>query len=206
MPVFEYRALDKNGKRVKGIIDADSAFTARNKLRNSDIYPVDLKETSSRLKVQASGQISLASMLRSIKQSELSTMTRQLATLMGAGISLVTSLELLITQESNPLLKKILAQIKESVNEGNSLAYSLSQHPKYFSPIYINMVKAGEASGSLDVVLERLAEFSEMPIKPKTHTARINHEAACVGSTEKPGKSTAYVTPFSIQDRTFKMQ
>jgi general secretion pathway protein F len=161
MPVYEYRALDKNGKRVKGIIDADSALTARNKLRSSDIYPVDLKETSSRPKVQASGQISLASMLRSVKQSQLSTMTRQLATLMGAGISLVASLELLITQESNPVLKKTLAQIKESVNEGNSLAYSLSQHSKYFSPIYINMVKAGEASGSLDVVLERLAEFSE---------------------------------------------
>ena len=64
-------------------------------------------------------------------------------------------------QVNNPLLKKILAQIKESVNEGNSLAHSLSQHPKLFSQIYVNMVRAGEASGTLDLVLERLSEFSE---------------------------------------------
>lgn len=66
-----------------------------------------------------------------------------------------------MSQTSNPLLKKITAQIKESVNEGNSLAFSLSQHPRVFSPLYINMVRAGEASGSLDVVLARLAEFTE---------------------------------------------
>jgi general secretion pathway protein F len=80
---------------------------------------------------------------------------------MGAGISLVSSLEGLISQITNPSLKKILAHIKESVNEGNSLAFALSQHPKHFSQIYINMVRAGEASGSLDLVLGRLAEFSE---------------------------------------------
>lgn len=161
MPVYEYRALDKKGKHVKGIIDADSAVTARNKLRSSGIYPTDLKETSSRPKAQVSGQVNLSSIFRTIKPTELSTMTRQMATLMEAGISLIASLELLITQQANPALKKMLAQIKESVNEGNSLADSLSQHPKYFTSIYINMVKAGEASGSLDVVLERLADFSE---------------------------------------------
>lgn len=161
MPVYEYKALDKKGKHVKGIIDADSAVTARNKLRSTDMYPVDLKETSAKPRVHTPGHISLAFLFRSVKQRELSTMTRQLATLMGAGISLVASFDLLITQESNPVLKKILAQIKESVNEGNSLAFSLSEHSRYFSPIYINMVKAGEASGSLDVVLERLAEFGE---------------------------------------------
>jgi general secretion pathway protein F len=81
--------------------------------------------------------------------------------LLGAGVTLVSSLEALISQITNPLLKKIMAQIKESVNEGNSLAFSLSQHPKVFSEVYINMVRAGEASGSLDLVLDRLAEFSE---------------------------------------------
>ena len=161
MPVFEYTALDSKGKTTKGIIDADSPFSARSKLRSSQLFPVKLKESSSRIKSQPAGGTSLNTLLRRIKASEISTMTRQLATLMGAGIQLVASLELLITQEVNPLLKKILAQIKESVNEGNSLASSLSQHAKYFSQIYINMVTAGEASGSLDLVLERLAEFSE---------------------------------------------
>jgi general secretion pathway protein F len=80
---------------------------------------------------------------------------------LGAGVTLVASLEALIAQVTNPAFKKIMAQIKESVNEGNSLADSLSQHPKVFSQIYINMVRAGEASGSLDLVLDRLAEYSE---------------------------------------------
>lgn len=161
MPVYEYKALDKKGKRTKGIIDADSPLSARNKLRKSYLFPVEIMESSSRVRKQQTENISLPSLFRRIKQSEVSAMTRQLSTLMGAGIPLVSSLELLITQEANPLLKKILAQIKESVNEGNSLASSLSIHTRYFSPIYINMVESGEASGSLDLVLERLAEFSE---------------------------------------------
>lgn len=161
MPVYEYTALDSRGKKTKGIIDADSPLTARNKLRGSDLFPVKIRESSSRVKSQPAGTTSIKTLLRRIKASEISTITRQLATLMSAGIPLVASLELLITQEVNPLLKKVLAQTKESVNEGNSLASSLKHHSKYFSQIYINMVTAGEASGSLDLVLERLAEFSE---------------------------------------------
>jgi general secretion pathway protein F len=88
-------------------------------------------------------------------------MTRQLSILLEAGITLVSSLDTLIAQITDPLLKKIMSEIKESVNEGNTLASSLSQHPKQFSQIYVNMVRAGEASGSLDLVLNRLAEFSE---------------------------------------------
>jgi len=161
MPVYEYSALDEKGKTTKGIIDADNPLSARNKLRSSRLFPVKIKESSSRIKSQPTGGTSLSTLLRRIRASEISTMTRQMATLMGAGITLVASLDLLITQEVNPLLKKILAQIKESVNEGNSLASSLSEHSKHFSQIYINMVTAGEASGSLDLVLERLADFSE---------------------------------------------
>ncbi len=161
MPVYEYSALDSKGKQTKGIIDADSPLSARNKLRGSDLFPVNIKESSSHIKTQHTGTTSINTLLRRIKASDISTITRQLATLMSAGIPLVASLELLVTQEVNPLLKKVLAQTKESVNEGNSFASSLKQHSKYFSQIYINMVTAGEASGSLDLVLERLAEFSE---------------------------------------------
>jgi len=161
MPVYEYKALNRAGKRLKGIVDADSAMAARHKLRDLKVFPVALEETSSKPRSLPSGQISVSSIFRRVKPVELSAMTRQLATLMGAGISLVSSLEALIAQITNPLLKKIMAHIKESVNEGNSLAFSLSQHPKQFSEVYINMVRAGEASGSLDLVLGRLAEFSE---------------------------------------------
>ena len=161
MPVYEYTALNSTGKRLKGIVDADSVVAARHKLRESNIFPIGIEETSSKPKGLPSGQVSFASLFRRIRPAELSAVTRQLATLMGAGISLVSSLEGLISQITNPSLKKILAHIKESVNEGNSFAFALSQHPKLFSQIYINMVRAGEASGSLDLVLRRLAEFSE---------------------------------------------
>jgi general secretion pathway protein F len=161
MPVYEYRALDGAGKSVNGIVDADSAVVARQRLRGSGIFPVEVKETSARPKDAPSAPPSISTLLKRVKQGELSATTRQLSILVGAGIPLVASLDALISQITNPLLKKIMAQVKESVNEGNSLAFSLSQHPKVFSQIYVNMVRAGEASGSLDLVLDRLADFSE---------------------------------------------
>ncbi len=161
MPVYEYRAFDQAGKSTSGIIDADNAVGARQKLRGSGIFPVDVKETSSRHKTAVSSQPTIRTLFQRVKSGELSVMTRQLSILLNAGVTLVTSLDTLISQMSNPVLKKIMAQVKESVNEGNSLAFALTQHPKIFSQIYVNMVRAGEASGSLDLVLERLADFSE---------------------------------------------
>ena len=161
MPVYEYTALDRSGKSVNGIVDADSAVTARQKLRGSEIFPVEIKETSSKPKDLRSRQISVSALLKRIKPGEISVATRQLSTLLGAGVPLVASLDALVLQIVNPPLKKTMAEIKESVNEGNSLAYALSQHSRIFSNIYINMVRAGEASGSLDVVLDRLADLGE---------------------------------------------
>jgi general secretion pathway protein F len=161
MPVYEYTALDKGGKSLNGIIDADSAMAARHKLRGTGIYPVDVKETFARPRDQTSAPTSFSSLFRGVKAAELSATTRQLAILLAAGVPLVSALEGMIGQIENSTFKRILAQVKESVNEGNSLAFSLAQHPKIFSQIYVNMVRAGEASGSLDVVLDRLAEFSE---------------------------------------------
>ena len=161
MPVYEYTALDKGGKSLSGIIDADSAMAARHKLRGTGIYPVEVKETLARRRDQSSMPTSFSALFRGVKAAELSATTRQMAILLAAGVPLVSALEGMIGQIENPTFKRILAQVKESVNEGNSLAFSLAQHPKIFSQIYVNMVRAGEASGSLDVVLDRLAEFSE---------------------------------------------
>jgi len=161
MPVYEYTALDSAGKTRKGILDADSTVAARQKLRGSGIFPVDVKEALSKPKGIPSGPVSLISILKGVKPGEVFAMTRQLSILLEAGVPLVKSLEALISQITNPMLKKITAQIKESVNQGNSLAFSLSQHPRLFSNLYVNMVHSGEASGSLDVVLGRLAEFGE---------------------------------------------
>jgi len=161
MPVFEYTALDGSGKSVNGIIDADSPMAARQRLRGSGIFPVDVKETSSKPGDLRSAPVSVSALLKRIKSGEVSVATRQLSILLGAGVPLVASLDALIAQITNPQFKKIMAQIKESVNEGNSLAYALSSHPRIFSNVYINMVRAGEASGSLDVVLDRLADLGE---------------------------------------------
>jgi len=126
MPVYEYKALDRTGKTTTGIIDADSTIGARQKLRGSGIFPVEVRETTSRPKGISSGQASVSSLFQRVKPGEISVMTRQLSILLGAGVTLVASLDTLISQITNPLLKKIMAQIKESVNEGNSLAFSLS--------------------------------------------------------------------------------
>jgi len=161
MPVYEYSALNPAGKKLKGIVEADSRTAARQKIRQSGNYPVDIKETLSGRKAEKKKKLSLPRLGGRIKQQEVHIATRQLATLLGAGIPLVPALNGLIEQTTNPAFRTIITQIKDQVNEGNSLTTALSEHPRIFSKIYINMVQAGEASGSLDVVLERLADFGE---------------------------------------------
>jgi len=161
MPVYEYRALNARGKKLKGIIDADSLAAARQKLRETHIFPIDLKETSAKAKDEKTEPQSVFAFLKRVSFRETTVMTRQLATLLGGGLPLIASLTALISQAVNPTMKKTLAQIKEGVNEGKGLAQSMSDYPRIFSPFYVNMVRAGEASGTLDIVLERLADFSE---------------------------------------------
>ncbi len=160
MPVYEYRALDRKGKNLKGIVDAESESQARSKLRSSGKYPVSIKESRSKsgLAGKKSGTIGF---FEHVGSEEINVMTRQLATLLGAGIPLIQALTSLVDQTGNSSLKKVIAQIKESVNEGNTLTQALGEHPKLFASVYVNMVRAGEASGSLDVVLEKLADFGE---------------------------------------------
>jgi len=162
MPVYEYKALDIRGKNLKGIVDAESLPAARRKLRESNLFPFDLKEASTEEKTKTPAGRSVGSLLfKRVGLREISIMTSQLSTLLSAGLPLVSSLEALISQTHNPQLKKTLAQVKEEINEGGSLARSLSRYPGIFSQFYINMVRAGEASGALDIVLERLADFNE---------------------------------------------
>jgi general secretion pathway protein F len=163
MPVYEYTALDPSGKNRAGIIDADSPVAARQRLRGSGMFPVEVKEARSASAARGvpAQPVSVSGFFKRVSPGEVSVMTRQLSILLAAGVPLVGALEALLSQVPNPLFKRILAQIKESVNEGNSLAFALSQHPRLFSNIYVNMVRAGEASGALDVVLARLAEYGE---------------------------------------------
>lgn len=160
MPVYEYTALDNAGKKLKGIIDADSQAAARQKIRHAGNYPVDIRESTPVSKKQKEGK-SVLTFGQRISKQDVHVATRQLATLLGAGIPLVQALKGLIDQTANQALKRVVAQLKDSVNEGNSFTSALSDHPRLFSRIYINMVKAGEASGSLDIVLDQLADFGE---------------------------------------------
>ena len=121
MPVYEYTALDRAGKNTAGIIDADSTAAARQKLRASGKYPVQVKETTSKAKPEAGAGFSLPSIFNRVSADDIHALTRQLATLLNAGIPLVGALDALMEQTTSPPLKKIVAQVKESVNEGNSL-------------------------------------------------------------------------------------
>jgi general secretion pathway protein F len=161
MPVYEYTALDAKGHRQRGIVDAASMVAARQKLREMDVFPTDLGETFSEGKAPAGTESTGERLFRKAGLKEIALMTRQLATLLKAGLPLVPSLTTLVAQTGHPRLKKTLVQIREEVNEGNSLTGSLSHFPRIFSPFYINMVRAGEASGTLDLILERLADFYE---------------------------------------------
>lgn len=170
MPIYEYKAFDQKGKSRKGIIEADNEAGARNKLRAAGKYPVNLKENLSHSTKAGRTALGSSVVFERVKSAEIHIFTRQLATLLGAGIPLVSALSSLLVQTANPALKKVLAQIKDAVNEGHTLTKALARHPKIFSNIYINMVRAGEASGSLDIVLEKLADFGE---KQRTLQGRI---------------------------------
>ncbi len=167
MPIYDYLALDDKGRKVKGVIDAAHVVAARQKLRDSNIFPVELNEGGSKSKGTAT-QKSAGGIFGKVRLSDISIFTRQLATLLGAGLPLVPSLATLVSQTANPQLKNTLARIKDEVNEGNSLTYAMSLFPKIFSPFYVNMVKAGEASGMINLVLERLADFNESQQALKT--------------------------------------
>ncbi|HMA68002.1 MAG TPA: type II secretion system inner membrane protein GspF [Desulfosalsimonadaceae bacterium] len=163
MPIYEYTALNVKGKTVSDIIDADSITAARQKLRAANIYPVSIKEVYERGK-KKEGRLS--ALLRRpltarVKPAELAMMTRQLATLLGAGFPLVSAIYTLVPQASSTAFKQILSQIKDSIEEGSSFAEALALYPDTFSDVYINMVKSGESSGTLELVLQRLADITE---------------------------------------------
>jgi general secretion pathway protein F len=158
MPVYEYTALDVKGNTLSGIVDADSPAGARQKLRAAGYYPVAVREAVS-LSVQQSTLF--FKRFRRVGHSELAIMTRQLGTLMTAGFPLVAALDALIPQTRSPQLKNQLTRIKDAIVGGSSLSQALSTVSNTFSPLYINMIQAGESSGTMELVLDRLAEMIE---------------------------------------------
>ena len=160
MPVYEYQAINKSGKNVKGTIDADSLRQARSRLRDQKIFPTNLNETSSR---QAFNPSDITKYFRSnsLSQKDLSITTRQMATLVGAGLPLVSALTGLSEQSENETIRRIIVAVREDVEEGHSLSVAMEKFPRAFPRLYISMIASGEASGTLDTVLSNLAEHLE---------------------------------------------
>lgn len=161
MALFQYKGLSKTGKEVKDNITCETLQQAKNKVQAMGIMLIDIKEQKSdSLKKQ-----STLSFGTRISVADLSLMTRQLATLVKARIQIVDAFSALIDQVENPQLKIVISEIRQKVNEGSSMANALSDYPKIFNSIYVNMVEAGETSGTLHIVLIRLAEFTEAQVK-----------------------------------------
>lgn len=156
MPVFEYKGLNKAGKNVRGTIDSDNARNARAKLKKDGIFVTDIKD-----KTRAEAKHNTGRATGSVAINEVANLTRQLATLLKAGIPLVDSLIAVADQMENPILKVAVSDIKNQVNEGSTLHKALAKYPNIFSHIFITMCEAGEATGTLDTILIRLAEFTE---------------------------------------------
>jgi len=158
MPVFQYKGLDKAGKTIKNTIDADNIKTARARLKKEGVYVTEIVDKSKANAAKTRGKKSPGG---KISIQDLANLTRQLSTLLKANIPLVDSLIAVAEQMENPALRDTINDVKNQVNEGSTLNKAMAQYPNAFSNIYITMCEAGEATGTLDVILVRLAEFTE---------------------------------------------
>jgi general secretion pathway protein F len=161
MPVFEYKALDEKGRPQSGLREADSPRSLRSALRRDGIFLTEVlgqKEAAAFQKREVSVKRFVG---RRISAEDVAITTRQLAVLVGAGIPLVEALTALVDQVDHQRMKRVIGDVKQRVNEGSSLADALGAQGKVFSTLYVNMIRAGESSGALDVVLVRLADFTE---------------------------------------------
>lgn len=177
MANFQYSALDAKGEQTTGAVSAASEAEAIQQLRSRGLYPTQINEegkTKGKGKAapKAKGKTKAKSAPKGktggrIKPKSLMIFTRQLATLIDSGLPLLRSLTVLEKQEPNPVLKATVAALAENVQGGSTFSESLSQHPKIFNKLYVNMVKAGELGGVLEIVLNRLAEYQEKAQKLK---------------------------------------
>jgi general secretion pathway protein F len=170
MALFEFTGVSEAGKAVKGMREADSQKALRAVLRKEGVYLTDvtLGERGKAGAKDAAGSTDVdvkRLFTGRIKTDDIAITTRQLATLVGAGIPLVEALAALVEQVEHPRLRRIVSQVRQRVNEGSSLGDAMNEHHATFGNLYVNMIRAGESSGALDVVLVRLADFTESQAK-----------------------------------------
>jgi type IV pilus assembly protein PilC len=178
MARYKFTALDSKGKEVHGEIDADNQAGAVARIREKQYFPTKVEELagSGAAPAKKAGaskgamqmEIKLPKFLQGgVKAKQLTTFTRQMSTLVNAGLPLMRALRVLQRQEKNVALRDAVTQMAESIESGSTFAEALAAHPKIFDRLFVNMVKAGEIGGVLDVVLARLAEFQEKAEKIK---------------------------------------
>jgi general secretion pathway protein F len=171
MPVYQYKGYRNDGGAATGIIDAESSKVARVKLRKVGVFPTDMVEQSSAMAGSTAGTPgrSSAGIGRSpaLSTTDVAMMTRQLATLLVAGLPLVEAIGVMVDQTEKKSVKSLMADIREEIRGGASFSAVLGSYPREFSQIYVHMVRAGEASGALDQILFRLAEFLEKQLALK---------------------------------------
>jgi general secretion pathway protein F len=158
MPVYNYKALKQDGGSDAGVIDADSPKDARLKLKNRRLHVTDLQAVGGESKPGAPKKIRFTFFKRR-RPDQVAMLTRQLATLLGSGIPMIGALTALIDQVEYRDLKAAMMDVREKVSQGGTLSDAMGGHPIYFSELFVNMVRAGEAGGNLDKVLFRVADY-----------------------------------------------
>jgi len=175
MPIFQYKAVGPNGATKTGVIDADTARDARQRLRKDSLLVSEIKETRGGRKVNrsATGEVQATGVIQRMRDKRakrttsmsakdldlVSSVTRQLGTMLASGIPLSEAVRAMIDQASDRRTETMFREIRESINQGGSLADALGQHPRFFNDLFVNMIRAGEATGNVDVVLTRLADY-----------------------------------------------
>src|SRR3954469_8889095 len=200
MPKFSYVAMDGSGKETKGTLDVGSQNEAIGRVKEMGLFPTRIVEVEKeKAKPQQKGKpgkpkkkgggvnisIKIPGLSGRVKSKVLTTFTRQLATLVDAGLHLLRGLRVLEKQERHPTLKNIIGDLALSIEGGSTFSEALAQHPKVFNRLFVNMVKAGELGGVLEVVLARLSEFMEkaQKIKGKVIAAMFYPVAVLVVAT-----------------------
>ena len=185
MPIFEYKAVGPDNKTKKGMIDADTPRDARLKLKKERLYVTDLnergKEGVRRVRIRGVTGVTTVNKQR---MEQIAAVTRQMASLLQAGIPLAEALRMVIEQAPDKRIESAFRDIREKVTQGMPFGDAVLQHPAYFTPLYSNMVKAGESSGALEQVLGRLAGFlqAQTRLKNKVGAALVYPTVMiCVG-------------------------
>jgi general secretion pathway protein F len=183
MPMYAYKGVGSSGKATSGVRDAESPKVLRQVLRKDGILVTSFelsrggklaKEVNAR-KGGLSRDVDLGGLLGGVKKVEIAAFTRQMATLIKAGIPLADALGALVEQVTNVRFKAPLSEVRSAVNEGSSFGDALARHPKLFDELFVSMVRAGEVAGNLDEVLTRLADFLEgsQKLKSKVQSAMV---------------------------------